>query len=97
MSDECVHLDFVANVDISRLYDGLRCDEATERAPDSLALDVRAQCAACGKQVRFEGPIGIAVGSGARPTVSLDGTELHAAGHMGNNDTPPVTIRMSVS
>lgn len=93
---DCVHLDFTATVEISRLYnDGEDETLALTTAPRSLAFDVRASCVACGKAVRFEGPIGIAVGPGAPPTVSFDGTELHAAGHMGNNDSPPIRVRLS--
>jgi len=92
--DDCIHLDFLADVEISRLFGGVECNDAIERAPDSLAIDVRARCAACGKAVRFEGPIGVAVGPGAPPMVNIDGTELRAAGHMGNNDTPPIRMML---
>ena len=80
--NDCTHEYFNANVEVSRLYN----DDDGPIA--SLAIDVRAECTDCGKPVRFEGPIGVAVGRGAPPCVSLDGLELRAAGHMGNNDTP---------
>lgn len=90
----CNHVDFRAVVEISRLFHGVEIDEAEalERQPDSLAIDLRAECVECGTPVRFEGPIGIAVGPGAKPTVSLDGLELRAAGHLGENNTPPLTV-----
>ena len=88
MSD-CQHESFNANVDIHRLM-------ADEDGPmESLAIDVRASCAQCGKPVRFEGPIGLSIGRGAHPCVSFDGLELRAAGHMGNNDTPHLGFRLT--
>lgn len=98
MSDDCVHLDFTAFVDIARLFNP-DDDEAMAEymEPRSVSITVKAECSACGKQVRFEGPIGIAVGPGAPPTVSFDGTELHAAGHMGENGTPPVRVSFRAS
>ena len=87
----CPHTDFLANVEICRLFDSDVAD--VESRPDSLSIDVRAWCKDCGKSVRFEGPIGVAVGPGAPPMVSLDGTELHAAGHMGENLTPTIIAR----
>lgn len=92
---ECNHVDFAASVDIHRLFDGVEVDEADalNRQPDSLAIDVRAECAGCGIKVRFEGPIGVSVGPGAQPMVSLDGLELRAAGHLGENRTSAITAR----
>jgi hypothetical protein len=87
-------LDFVAVVEIGRLFDGIECNDAIDRAPDSVSIDVRAHCAACGKAVRFEGPIGVAVGPGAPPMVSVNGLELRAAGHLGENRTPPVRAQL---
>lgn len=89
----CFHLDFTAFVDIARLFNP-DDDEAMAEymAPRSVSITVIAECTACGKRVRFEGPIGIGVGAGAAPTVSIDGTELRAAGHMGDNGTPPLRV-----
>lgn len=87
MSD-CEHENFNAIVDINRL------SEFGDGPVASLSIDIRVQCASCGKPVRFEGPIGTLVGRGAHPCVSLDGLELHAAGHMGNNDTPLMGFRI---
>lgn len=90
----CKHLDFAAFVDVHRLFNGSEIDEseAADVEPDSLAIDVRAECTGCGKAVRFEGPVGVAVGPGARPMVSFDGLALRAAGHLGENNTPPITV-----
>lgn len=97
MSD-CLHLDFTAGVEIHRLFNTEEDTAIGETLPaDSLAIDVKAECAACGKAVRFEGPIGVNVGAGARPTVSLDGTELRATGHMGENGTPFIGVRFGVA
>ena len=86
MTDRCPHVDFAAHVDESRLYNDENADE--NQPPDSLAVDVTIVCATCGRHVLFEGPIGAAIGRGAPPRVSVDGRELRAAAHMGNNDTP---------
>lgn len=85
---DCVHINFTANVEITRLFDdeSVTEDQALTRTADSLAIDVTAACADCGKAVRFEGPVGIGVGPGAPPMVSPDGVELRAAGHMGTRD-----------
>lgn len=88
MSD-CTHENFTANVEISRIHNG------DEGPMASLAIDVRAECSDCRKSVRFEGPIGAAIGRGAPPCVSIDGLELRAAGHMGNNDTPLMGFRIT--
>lgn len=89
---DCSHPDFEAHVEISRLFHSEDCDEFTE--PDSVAIDVRAKCSRCGKAVRFEGPVGVAVGPGAPPLVSFDGTELRAAGHLGENRTPAIMVTL---
>lgn len=95
---DCLHLDFLAEVDISRLFsDGVAEQEGLTSPPQSLAVDVKARCAECGKSVRFEGPIGIAIGRGAPPMVSIDGSTLHAAGHMGDNDSPFLGMSVSVT
>lgn len=96
MSADCKHLNFTASVEISRLFndDDEPGSHGTLLPPRSLAVDVRAWCADCRKPVRFEGPIGVGVGPGAPPMVSFDGTALHAAGHMGNNETPPIRVRL---
>lgn len=74
--------------DVHRLFAvDLTDEEALARQPDSVAITVRAECSVCGKRVRFEGPIGVAVGPGAPPMVDVDGTELRASGHMGENRT----------
>ena len=84
----CTHEDFKATVGVSRLTE-------TDGGPlRSLSIDIRVECSSCGKPVRFEGPIGISVGRGAHPCVSLDGLELRAAGHMGDNDTPLMGFRI---
>lgn len=93
-----MHTDFSALVDIHRLFnDGDEEALALTTRPRSLAITVRAACTACGKAVRFEGPVGIGVGPGARPTVNIDGTELRAAGHMGDNDTPYTGFEITIS
>lgn len=95
MSDDCIHLDFTASVSISRLFsDGVPDDYGLTHPAESVAVDVIAACAACGKRVRFEGPIGVAVGPGAAPMVSFDGLELHAAGHLGDNLSPRISMRL---
>ena len=93
MSDDCVHPDFFAEVEISRLFSSDVAEtDASNLQPNSLAIDVKAWCQQCGKPVRFEGPIGVDVGPGSVPKVSLDGLELRAAGHMGDNNTPSIRV-----
>lgn len=90
--DDCIHLEFIATCSVSRLF----ADDAVDvlsHSPDSVAIDLSIICVDCRKAVRFEGPIGVGVGPGAAPTVSFDGTELRAAGHMGENATPPISMR----
>jgi len=90
----CSHGTFEAAVQVGRMFDS---DEAIAAGgdPDSVTVEVRAWCLECGKAVRFEGPIGVSVGPGARPMVSLDGRELRAAGHLGENRTPSITARLT--
>lgn len=93
--DDCTHPDFAAFVDVHRLFD----TDEHEADPlavqsDSLAITVRADCSVCGKAVRFEGPVGVATGPNAPPMVSFDGTELRAAGHMGENKSRGIVVRM---
>lgn len=91
----CMHIDFAAFVEVHRLFtDDVPESEALTRQPDSVGVDVTASCAACGRKVRFEGPIGVEVGPGAVPCVSFDGTELRATGHLGENRTPGVRVRL---
>lgn len=93
----CLHVNFDAVVDVHRLFgDEVDKADALAVAPDSVVVEVRVSCRACGKKVRFEGPVGTDVGPGGRPKVSPDGTELRAPGHLGENRTPPVRISMSV-
>jgi len=91
---QCAHGTFEAAVQIGRMFDS---DEAIAwgRDPDSVTVEVRAWCLECGKAVRFEGPIGVSVGPGARPMVSLDGKELRATGHLGENRTPSITASLT--
>lgn len=92
----CVHADFDAWVEVHRLFgDNTAEADALTVPPDSVSVDVRVTCHDCGKAVRFEGPIGVGVGPGARPMVSLDGTELRAAGHLGENRTPGMRATFS--
>lgn len=96
MTGDCIHLDFLAEVEISRLFaDDVSEAASATTAPDSLAIDIRVRCAHCGKAVRFEGPIGVAVGPSARPMVSVNGIELRASGHMGENRTPPISVTVT--
>jgi len=95
MSD-CPHPDFVASVDVNRMFSAGTepvPDEMAAGAPDSVTIEVRIRCAACDKAVRFEGPPGVGVGPGSPPMVSLDGTELRAAGHLGENRSPTIIAR----
>ena len=92
----CPHLDFVADVTINRLFTGEDEDRAETIPPESVSIEVRARCAACDEPVRFEGTIGMAVGPGAPPRVSVDGLELRAAGHLGENRSPSVGYTVSV-
>lgn len=94
--DVCIHLEFSAFVEVHRLFDDTTVDEAKALTiqPDSLAVNLTAECAQCGIKVRFEGPVGIAVGPGAHPMVSLDGLELRAAGHLGENRSRSITARL---
>ena len=91
---QCAHGTFEAAVQIGRMFDS---DEAIAAGgdPDSVTVEVRAWCLECGKAVRFEGPIGVSVGPGARPMVSLDGKELRATGHLGENRTPSITASLT--
>lgn len=90
---DCIHLDFLAEATVSRMFrDDVTEEMAKTRMPDSVVVEVRVCCAACGKQIRFEGPVGIAVGSGATPMVSYDGTQVRIPGHLGENLTPPITV-----
>lgn len=91
---DCVHLEFAATVVVSRLFASDDVDALTT-PPESIAVDVSVVCAQCGRPARFEGPIGVAIGPGAAPSVSLNGLELRASGHMGENTTPSVTVRMT--
>lgn len=84
----CPHDSFSADVSIQPLSN----EDGGPVA--SLAISLRAWCSVCGEPVRFEGPIGAAVGRGAPPMVSIGGLELNAAGHMGNNDTPLMGFRV---
>lgn len=92
----CMHIDFAALVEVHRLFtDDVAESEALTHRPDSVTVDVTVSCVACGAKVRFEGPIGVEVGPGAQPCVSMDGTELRATGHLGENRTPGVRVRLA--
>ena len=90
----CVHENFAASVEIGRLLANDDVDPSS--LPDSFAVDVRAHCLGCGRNLLFEGPIGIAVGPGAPAMVSFDGQELHAAAHIEENRSPRIMARLSV-
>jgi hypothetical protein len=65
---QCKHMDFTACVDVARLEDSGR-----------FSADVKIQCAACGKPMRFIGlPLGLDLNGAA---VSADGTEARLAIH----------------
>lgn len=91
----CPHEHFNAVVDVNRMFP-TDADVTDSAAPHSLAIEIRVTCAACQRMVQFEGPIGMQIGRGAHPCVSVDGTELRAAGFIGNNDTPLLGFRMEV-
>lgn len=76
----CEHLDFVAMVEVNRITD-------VEGGPViGLSVDVTARCAACDEPVVFHG-VGLPVGLAAdRPTLSINGTELHCPARMQSDD-----------
>lgn len=91
--NDCIHLDFLAEATVARMFrEDVTEEQAKTRQPDSVAIEIRVCCVTCGKQVRFEGPVGMAVGSGSGPMVSFDGTEVRIPGHLGENLTPPITV-----
>lgn len=98
MSATCPHPSFTARVDVHRLFDAEMSEAVAARTvPDSVAVDLAVECSTCGAPVRFEGPIGVHIGPGARPTVSVDGAELRANGHLGENRSPTRRLTLSES
>jgi hypothetical protein len=84
----CSHPSFTARVDVHRMFAEELDIDPLLVAPDSIAVDLAIECTSCHAPVRFEGPIGVRLGPGARPTVSVDGSELRCTGHLGENRTP---------
>lgn len=77
---DCQHLDFVARVDVHRLYEHDYgegpLDPATLPSPDGYLAEVHVECAQCHEPFVFfaEGlPVGVVR---ERPTISMDATEL---------------------
>lgn len=68
----CAHEDFEASVEVNRLGDG------DHGAPDTIAgftCDLRVHCSKCGEAFTFHGvEVGV---DPSKPTMSLDGKELH--------------------
>lgn len=80
-AEECKHLDFVARVDVHRLYEfdytsERIVDPATLPMPDGYLAEVKVECVQCGVPLVFFGA-GLAMGlTRDRPAISPDGTEL---------------------
>lgn len=75
MSSSCVHEDFEAHCDVTRVLNGREEAEGGELV--AFALDVRVVCAGCGESFGFRGvPCGIS--ANGVPTRSADALELRA-------------------
>lgn len=72
----CAHLDFVANVNVARMLDGMGDPPPQDVPATSYSAEITVQCKNCGEPFRF---MGVQAGlMPSRPMCSIDETELRA-------------------